>query len=153
MYVYIFVTKTLFTFSLLFDTIILRYDDVSTNKSNNQLSWSDRWSEYAVTVDRWFQESLGWIQDNCQENIDHHKILAGWCLSLSQRFLIMFTKMCDVFSTKLPVKYFEDSLAKIGSDASDKRVFDQCVGHKSPEGDLDGDKFSNLLIWNSLWTV
>ena len=65
-----------------------------------------------------------WIKDNGQDNIDHHNILAGWCLSLSQRFLIMFTKVCDVLSTKLPVKKSGELLAMIGLDASDKRVFD-----------------------------
>ena len=64
--------------------------------------------------------------------------MAGWSLLLSQRFLIMFTKVCDVFSTKLSVKLFGELLAKLGLDALDKRVFDQCVSHKSPDGDLDG---------------
>ena len=49
----------------------------------------------------------------------------------------MFTKVCDVFSTKLPPTFFEELLAKIGLDASDKCVFDRCVSHKSPDGDLD----------------
>ena len=92
-------------------------------KLNNQLFLSERWSTYAVTVDRGFQEPLVRIKDNGQENIDRHSILAGWCLLLSQRFLIMFTKVCDVFSTKLSVKLFGELLAMIGIDASDKRVF------------------------------
>ena len=32
----------------------------------------------------------------------------------------------------------------IGLDTSDKRVFDQCVHHKSPEGDLHGDQIFTL---------
>ena len=92
----------------------------------------------ASTVDKTFEELSGRIQDNVQENIDHHKILAEWCLSLSQHILIIYTKVCDVFSTKLPVRIFGDLLAKIGLDASDHRLFDQCVGHKSPDSDLYG---------------
>ena len=88
------------------------------------MSHSERWSTYAITVDRGFQDSLVWIKDNGQDNIDHHKILAGWCLSLIQRFLIMFTKVCDELSTKLSVKLFGELIAMIGLDASDKPVFD-----------------------------
>ena len=87
------------------------------------MSCSERWSTYAVTVHGGFQESLVWIKDNGQDNIDHHNILAGWCLSLSQHFLIMFTKVCDELSTKLSVKHFGELLAMIGLDALDKRVF------------------------------
>ena len=32
----------------------------------------------------------------------------------------------------------------IGFDALDMRVFNQCVGHKSPEGDLQGDQLFTL---------
>ena len=32
----------------------------------------------------------------------------------------------------------------IGLDSLDTRVFNQCVGHKSPEGDLDEFKFFKL---------
>ena len=87
------------------------------------MSHSEQWSTYAVTVDGGFQESKVWIKDNVQDNIDHNNILAGWCLSLSQHFLIMYIKVCDVFSNKLSVTHFGDLLAMIDLDASDKRVF------------------------------
>ena len=73
-------------------------------QKQNQLSRIERWSTYAVTVDRGFKESLVWIQENCQEKkIDHHKILAGWCLSLSQASLLCSQKcvMCSQPSCQL----------------------------------------------------
>ncbi len=78
------------------------------NKLINQFSRIHQWSTYAPTVDAGYQESLDWIKENCQINVDHHHILAGWCLSLSlsQRFLIMFKKVCDQFSNKLPMKQY-----------------------------------------------
>ena len=108
------------------------------------MSSSKQWITYAGTVDRGFQESLVWIKDNGQENIDHHNILEGWCLLLSQRFLIMFTIVCDVFSTKLSVQHFGELLAMIGLDAADKRVFNRCVSHTTPDGDLHGDQIFTL---------
>jgi hypothetical protein len=108
------------------------------------LSRSEQWSTYALTVDEGFQESLDWIKKTCRGNTDHHNIFAGWCLSLSQRFLIMFTKVCDVFSNKQSVKRCEELLAMIGLDASDKRVCNQCGTHKSPDGDLHGDQIFTL---------
>ncbi len=56
----------------------------------------------------------------------------------------MFTKVCDVLSTKLPLKHFGEMLAMIGLDALDKRVFDQCLHHKSPDRDLHGDQIFTL---------
>ena len=56
----------------------------------------------------------------------------------------MFTKVCDVLSTKLSVKHFGELIAMIGLDASDKRVFNRCVSHKSPDGDLHGDQIFTL---------
>jgi hypothetical protein len=141
------ITNSLFTCCVFF-TFIVRYDDISSKKSTNQLSPSEQWSTFASTVDRGFQESLVWIKENGQDQIDHHNILAGWCLLLSQRFLIMFTKVCDVLSTKLTVNYFGELLAMIGLDALDNRVFNQCVSHKSPDGDLYGEKKNYLLVWN-----
>ena len=67
------------------------------------MSRSEQWSTYAITVGRGFKELLVWIQDNFQDKIDHHTIVSGWYLTLSQHFLIMFTKVCDVFSTQLSV--------------------------------------------------
>ena len=124
--------------------IILRYEENSSSKLNNQLFRIEQWRTYATTVDAGFQESLDWTTQNCQDNADHHNILAGWCLSLSQRFLIMFAKVCKELSNKLPVKHFGELLAMIGLDALDKRVFDQCVHHKSPDGDLHGDLICTL---------
>jgi hypothetical protein len=92
----------------------------------------EQWRTYATTVDAGFQESFDWIKNNWQRNVDHHNILAGWCLSLSQRLLIVFTKVCDVLSSKLPLNLFGELLAMIGLDAIDKRLFDRCVHHKSP---------------------
>ena len=125
--------------------IILRYEEISPSKSNNQLSCSEQWSTYATTVDAGFQELLDWIKQNCQDNVDHHNILAGWCLSLSQRFLIMFTKVCDVLSTKFALNSFEQLLAMIGLDSSDNCVCNQCHSHKSPDGDLHGDQIFKLV--------
>ncbi len=81
----------------------------------------------------------------CQGNIDHHNILAGWRLSLSQLYLIMFTKVCDQLSKKLPVKLVGELLAMIGLDSSDNRVCKRCNSHKSPVGDLHGDKIFTLV--------
>jgi len=49
-----------------------------------------------------------------------------------------------MFSGKLSVKHFGELLAMIGLDASDTRVFNQCVSHKSPDGDLHGDQIFTL---------
>ena len=52
----------------------------------------------------------------------------------------MFANVCDVLSTKLPVKLFGQLLAMIGLNESDKRVFNRCVTNKCPLGDLHGDQ-------------
>ena len=79
-----------------------------------------QWSTFASTVDAGYQESLDWIKENFQSNVDHHHILlAGWCLSLSQCFLIMFTKVCEQLSSKLSRKNFGELLAMIGLDPDD----------------------------------
>ncbi len=58
----------------------------------------------------------------------------------------MFTKVCHVLSTKLPLStHFGELLAMIGLDALDKRVFDQCLLHKSPDRDLHSDKIFTLV--------
>jgi hypothetical protein len=112
----------------------------------DQISHIHQWSTYAPTVDAGYQELLDWIKENFQSNVDHHHILAGWCLSLSQRFLIMFTKVCDWLSNKLSMKHFGELLAMIGLDKSDKqRVFTQCVSHKSLDDDLHGDQDFTLV--------
>ena len=109
------------------------------------MSRKEQWSTYATTVEAGFQESIDWIKSNCQGSVDHHNILAGWCLSLSQRFLLMFTKVCDGLSNQLTVKHFDYLTAMIGLDAVDKYVFNRCVQHKSPEGDLYGDQIFTLV--------
>ncbi len=88
-------TNVLFTNCLFLYTIILRYEEILPNKLINQFACINQWSTYAPTVDAGYQELLDWIKQNCQSNVDHHHILAGWCLSLSQRFLIKFAKVCD----------------------------------------------------------
>ena len=143
--IYIQCTNVLFTCCLLFHTIILRYEEVLPSKSINKFACIDQWSTYATTVDAGYQESIDWIKQNCQSNVDHHHILAGWCLSLSQRFLIMFTKVCDQLCTKLSVNYFDDLLAMIGLDDSDKHALTRCVNHKSPEDDLHGAQDFTLV--------
>ena len=125
-------------------TKLLRYDEIPPGKSNNQLSRKEQWSTYATTVEAGFQESIDWIKSNCQGSVDHHNILAGWCLSLSQRFLIMFTKVCNALSTKLQLNLFGQLLAMIGLDSSDNRVCNRCNSHKSPAGDLHGDQIFTL---------
>jgi hypothetical protein len=42
------------------------------------------------------------------------------------------------------VKHFGDLIAMIGLDALDKQVFDLCIHHKSPDGDLHGDQTFTL---------
>ena len=87
-------------------TFIVRYDDISPKKSTNQLSQSEQWSTFSSMVDSGFEDSYDWIKENGEDKIDHHNILAGWCLLLSQCYLIMFANVCDVLSTKLPLKLF-----------------------------------------------
>ena len=78
---------------------------------------------FASTVDSGFEDSIDWIKKNGEDKIDHHNIFAGWCLLLSQRYLIMFAYVCNVLSTKLPVKFYGELLAMIGLDESDECVF------------------------------
>ena len=116
-------TNLLFTCCLLFYTIIVRYESIPPKKSTNELSRSEQWSTFASRVDSGFEDSNDWIKENSEGKIDHHNILAGWCLLLSQRFLIMFANVCDLLSTKLPFNFFGELLAMIGLDEPDKRVF------------------------------
>ncbi len=146
--IYIQFTNVLFKRCLLLYIIILRYEEISPSKSSNQLFPSEKWCTYATTVDAGFQESLDWIKNNCQDNVDHHNILAGWCLSLSQCFLIIFTKVCDVLSTKLPLKHFGEMLAMIGLDALDKRVLINVYTTNHQTGTFMVIRFLHLLVWN-----
>ena len=107
----------------MFFIFIVRYDDISPKKSTNHLSWSEQWSTFASTVDSGFEDANDWIKENGEDKIDHHNILAEWCLLLSQRYLIMFACVCNVLSTKLPVNICGQLLAMIGLDESDNRVF------------------------------
>ena len=56
----------------------------------------------------------------------------------------MFGYVCNVLSTKMPVKFFGELLAMIGLDESDERVFNQCVTNSFPLGDLHGDQIFTL---------
>ena len=76
--------------------------------------------------------------------MNHHNILAGWRLLLSQCYLIMFAYVCYVLSTKFPIKLFGELLAMIGLDELDKHVFNQCVFKKNPLGDLHSDQIFTL---------
>ena len=137
---YILFTNVIFTSCLLFHTFILRYDKISP-----EWDFIEQWSTYATAVDAGYQDSLEWMKQNCQVNVDHHNILAGWCLSLSQRYLIMFTKVCEQLSDKLSVKHFVELLAMMGLDAADTRVFNRCIIHKSPKDDLHGNQIFTLV--------
>ena len=55
--------------------------------------WSEQWSMFASTVDSGFEDSYDWIKEDGEDKIDHHNILAGWCLLLSQLYLIMFANV------------------------------------------------------------
>jgi hypothetical protein len=112
-------TNVLFTCSPLFHILLLRYDEILPSKLINRFLRIQQWSTFAPRVDAGYQELLDWIKENCQSDVDHHHILAGWCLSLSQRFLIMFTKVCDQLSNKLSRKHFGELLAMLGIDADD----------------------------------
>ncbi len=120
--IYIQFTNVLFTICPLFHILLLRYDEIVPSKSINKFLRIQQWSTFAPTVDAGYQELLDWIKENCHSDNDHHHILAGWCLSMSQRFLIMFTKVCDQLSNKLSRKHFGELLAMIGLDESDKRA-------------------------------
>jgi hypothetical protein len=90
----------------LFFTFLVRNEDISPKQSINQLSWSEQWSTFASMVDSGFEDANEWIKENGEDKIDHHNILAGWCLLLSQCYLIMFAYVCNVLSTKFPVNFF-----------------------------------------------
>ncbi len=96
--------------------IIIRYDEILPSKPSNKFLCIQQWSTFAPKVEAGYQGSLDWIKENCQSNVDHHHILAGWGLSLSQRFLIMYTKVCDQLSNKLSRKHFGELIAMIGFD-------------------------------------
>ncbi len=143
--IYIQCTNVLLTCCLFFHIIILIYDEVLPSKTINKFLCIQQWSTFASSVDAGYEELLDWIKEDCQSNVDHHHILAGWCLSLSQRFLIMFTKVCDQLTNKLSRKHFGELLAMIGLDESDKRALTQFVSHKSPDDDLHGDQHFTLV--------
>ena len=90
----------------MFFFFLVRYDDISPKKSTNQLSQNEQWSMFASMVESGFEDANDWIKENGKYRIDHHNILAGWCLLLSQRYLIMFGYVCNVLSTKFPVKFY-----------------------------------------------
>ena len=125
--------ESLFSFFYAF-----RYYDPPQDISQDQLSQKDLWSDYAISVDKACEESSSWIQQNVHEHVDHHKILAGWCLSLSQRFLMVYTKVVAAYMIKWSSPTFAELLEKIGLDGNHERVFDQCVSHQLPAGDLNG---------------
>ena len=64
--------------------------------------------------------------------------MTGLCLSLSQQFLILYTKVCALLMDKLSRTTLGELVAKIGLDASNKHVFDWCVSHWSSGYDLHG---------------
>ena len=78
----------------------------------------------------------------------HYKILAGWCLSLSQQFILLYTDICHVIIDILPEHpdqpTFSQLLSKMGIDAGHERLFDHCVKFKNEEDDLVGTWNCNL---------
>ncbi len=126
--------------------IIIRYDEILPSKPSNKFLRIQQWSKFAPKVEAGYQGSLDWIKENCKSNVDHHHILSGWGLSLSQRFLIMYTKVCDQLSNKLSQKNFGELIAMIGFDTGDNDpVFTRCMSHKSPDDDLHGNQEFTLV--------
>ena len=68
-------------------TITSYYDETNELSDEDLLVPNDKdiWSNYAITVDNGYDFANQWIKDNVEKDVTvHQKILAGWCLSLSQ---------------------------------------------------------------------
>ena len=126
-------------------TITSYYDETKEISDEDLLIPNDKdlWSNYAITVDNGYDFANQWIKDNVEKDVTaHQKILAGWCLSLSQRFIITYTDICRVIIDMLPEHpnqpTFSQLLVKMGIDAGHERLFDRCVKYKHGEDDLVG---------------
>jgi hypothetical protein len=86
----------------------------------------DLWSNYGITVDNGYDPAIQYIRDSAdKEATAHYKILTGWCLSLSQQFIIMYTDICRAIIDMLPEHpdqpKFSQPLSKMGIDAGHKK--------------------------------
>ena len=106
----------------------------------------DLWSNYGETVDKGYDSATQFLNDEPEQDLKaHFRVLAGWGLSLSQRFLLVYTHHCRAIIDMLPEHADQPTLAqllsKMGIDAKNERLFDRCVKYKNGEDDLVG-------IWN-----
>ncbi len=76
-----------------------------------------------------------WIKANCDEDCwHHHPILQGWCLLLSQTFLLNYSYFCRVIYGKMVLVIgdvpftLKDMLSKVGLEATKYEVlYLQCM--------------------------
>jgi hypothetical protein len=85
------------------------------------------WSNCGITIDNGYDSANQYIKDSVTKVATaHYKILAGWCLSLSQQFIIMYTDICCIIIDMLPEHpnhqpTFSLLLGKMGIDAGHER--------------------------------
>ena len=87
---------------------------------------------YGTIVSDTYSGGLQWIKDNIKENMGQHKILIGWCLSLSQQFLLAYLYMSHRLHDRLSEIHitpplYSKLLVKMGLDCSSWPLFDTCA--------------------------
>ena len=97
-------------------------------------------------VDKGYDSATQYLNDEIEkQQKSHFRILAGWSLSLSQQFLLMYTQHCRAIINILPDHPDQPTLghllSKMGIDADNERLFDHCVTFKNGEDDINS-------VWN-----
>ena len=111
------------------------YDIIEPHKSDVTFQ------NYGSVVDNGFNTGDKWTHKNITENKSHHRVLVGWCLAISQQFVLSYAYICHQLTTWIPFQdslpSFGELLSDMGVDASCKKIFDAC-GTFDPVNNLEG---------------
>jgi hypothetical protein len=82
----------------LFDVHILRFGEDTTSMTIQEFGLKD----YGSQVKDALVNGTEWVMANCDEAaVPHHRILQGWCLLLSQSYLLNYTYFCRMIHGQL----------------------------------------------------
>ena len=85
---------------------------------------------YGVIVNKGFEAGNQYIKDNIEISVFEHKILVGWCLLLSQKFVLAYAdiscQLVEKSASTFKFTILSDLSGIIGIDADCQPLFDTC---------------------------
>jgi hypothetical protein len=97
---------------------------------------------YGVIVNKGFEAGNQYIKDNIEISVFEHKILVGWCLLLSQKFVLAYADISRRLVEQSPTDFkhtmMSELLERIGINADCQPLFDTCAKFNL-ENDNEGE--------------